>query len=330
MHDPAAMLASPDPAVSVVIPTYNQPAFLSETVAAVFAQTFEDFEVVVVNDGSTDDTATVLEGLRSRYGNRLRIIRQDNGGIGAARNRGIDEARGRYIALLDHDDLWQPTKLAVQLAFMEHHPECVASVVPFVIGTGLDLRTSGMAFDVAAIADAEGLVDRPLLRLSQNHGFMTTSSVLMFDRRRAAGLRYAERRGAVEDVPFYIKLLARGRFGVAGREALALYRVHAASGSSRPAYFYEGLRQLRDMDRRGGFAEFTGQERTDLDAYLAYLGRLATTNQVLLGARGAGARLYLSEFPHQLRHGRLKFLLAFPVLLLLPRKLLARRWRVQG
>lgn len=312
---------APSPTVSVVIPTYNQPALLRETVASVFVQTFEDYEVVLVDDGSTDQTPLVCSELQHRCGRRLRLISQPNGGIGAARNRGLDESRGKYIALLDHDDLWMPEKLAVQVAFMERHPECVASVVPFVHASGVELQRNGPAFDVSAVTDANGIVDRPLLRLSQNHGFMTTSSVLMFNRAAAGGLRYAERRGAVEDVPFYIKLMARGKFGIAGREALAVYREHAASGSSRPEYYFRGLQQLRAMDRAGEFSDFQGHQRSDLDAYLAYLGRLASMKQIMSGRRLDGIRLYRREFLQQLRHRRWKFLLSFPLLICLPLKL---------
>src|SRR4051794_18857373 len=116
------------PLVSVVVPTYNQPVLLLETLQSVFAQTFDDFEVIVVNDGSTDDTAARVEALAREepelVRGRLRLISQANQGIGAARNRGIDEARGKYVAMLDHDDLWLPEKLAAQVAFYERTPEC--------------------------------------------------------------------------------------------------------------------------------------------------------------------------------------------------------------
>jgi glycosyltransferase involved in cell wall biosynthesis len=108
------------PLVSVVIPTYNQPQLLLETLQSVFAQTLTDYEIVVVNDGSTDDT---LERLRP-VADRIRIISQENTGIGGARNRGIAESRGKYVALLDHDDLWMSEKLEEQAGYFEKHPEC--------------------------------------------------------------------------------------------------------------------------------------------------------------------------------------------------------------
>ena len=99
------------PLVSVIIPTYNGARFLAQTVESVLAQTYPNVEVLVVDDGSTDETPAVVSG----YGERVRYVRQVNSGTAAARNRGIARACGQYVALLDHDDLWLPHKLERQL-----------------------------------------------------------------------------------------------------------------------------------------------------------------------------------------------------------------------
>ena len=108
--------------VSTVIPTYNRAYCLGQAVDSVMAQTHRDVEVLVVDDGSTDRTETLI---RERYGldSRVRYIRQDNRGVSAARNRGLSEARGDFIALLDSDDLWKPWKLELQLACLRRFPE---------------------------------------------------------------------------------------------------------------------------------------------------------------------------------------------------------------
>jgi glycosyltransferase involved in cell wall biosynthesis len=109
------------PKVSVVIPVYNSLNYFPDTLASVLRQTFYDFEVVIVDDGSTDNTAEWADSVNDE---RIRIIRQPNQGTQAARNTGILAARGEYIALLDNDDLWEPTKLQKQVARLDADPLC--------------------------------------------------------------------------------------------------------------------------------------------------------------------------------------------------------------
>ncbi|HUU11831.1 MAG TPA: glycosyltransferase family A protein [Phycisphaerae bacterium] len=109
------------PTVSVVIPAYNVAATLARAVRSVTGQTSRPLEVFVVDDGSTDGTADVGRG----FGPPVRYIRQDNGGAGAARNRGVTEARGEWVAFLDADDWWEPEHLARQFDVVRRHPELV-------------------------------------------------------------------------------------------------------------------------------------------------------------------------------------------------------------
>ncbi|MBW1990739.1 MAG: glycosyltransferase family 2 protein [Deltaproteobacteria bacterium] len=105
--------------VSVIIPTWNRAGWVTEAVSSVLAQTFRDFELLVVDDGSDDDT---LEALAPFY-RRLKLLRRSRRrGVSAARNLGIAVARGQWLAFLDSDDLWLPDKLARQVAFLEEHP----------------------------------------------------------------------------------------------------------------------------------------------------------------------------------------------------------------
>lgn len=108
------------PLFSVVIPAYKCAAFIPLTLQSIYAQTEPDFEIVVVNDGSPDSTGEVLA---RETDPRLRIINQENGGECAARNRGVREARGKYVAFLDSDDAWLPDHLATARDFFEKHPE---------------------------------------------------------------------------------------------------------------------------------------------------------------------------------------------------------------
>lgn len=112
------MASSPPPRaplVSVVIPAYNCARFIGEALDSVFAQSYPALEVIVVDDGSTDDTCRVVEG----YRDRVTLIRQRNAGAAVARNEGIRRAGGEYVALLDADDLWLPGKLRLQIDHLE-------------------------------------------------------------------------------------------------------------------------------------------------------------------------------------------------------------------
>ena len=112
-------MVHPKPTVSVIIPTYNCEIYIAETLNSVLHQTFQDLELIVVDDGSTDRTRQIV----ASYGASVRLVTQANSGVCAARNRGIQEAAGRYLCLMDHDDYWFPDKLALQLEQMIRHPE---------------------------------------------------------------------------------------------------------------------------------------------------------------------------------------------------------------
>lgn len=103
------------PLVSIVIPTYNRASVIAHTIENVFAQSYRNTELIIVDDGSSDDTQAVLR----RFGDRIRLISQVNSGPAVARNRGADVARGDIIAFQDSDDLWKPTKIARQVALLE-------------------------------------------------------------------------------------------------------------------------------------------------------------------------------------------------------------------
>jgi glycosyltransferase involved in cell wall biosynthesis len=109
--------------ISIIIPTYNRARYVTEAVESVFAQTFKDYEVIVVDDGSTDNTQTVLEP----YMERIRYVWQKNRGVWAARNRGISEARGEFIAFLDSDDLWETAALETLLDTFQEEAVAVSA-----------------------------------------------------------------------------------------------------------------------------------------------------------------------------------------------------------
>ncbi len=118
---------SSKPLVSVIIPTYNRGWCLSEAIDSVLAQDFQDYELIVVDDGSTDNTREILNG----YEHEIIVLQQANKGVSAARNRGIAEAGGQLIAFLDSDDVWLPRKLSRQVDFFKLNPEAVITQTRF-------------------------------------------------------------------------------------------------------------------------------------------------------------------------------------------------------
>ena len=152
--------------ISIVIPLFNKENNIVATLETVLAQTFQDFEIVVVDDGSTDGSARAVCSVGD---DRIRLISQQNAGVSAARNRGVAEARGQYVAFLDADDLWAPDYLAEQHALAEKYPECgvfasnyefrdTAGVtrLPLVRGLAFGGQTDGRLdnyFEVAAVSD---------------------------------------------------------------------------------------------------------------------------------------------------------------------------------
>lgn len=113
--------------VTTILPVYNRAAMLRESAATVLAQTYRNLELIIVDDGSTDDTGTVADGLAAEHPDIVRVIHQRNAGVGPAREAGRQAARGEFIQHLDSDDLLYPRKFEMQVAGLQAHPECGAS-----------------------------------------------------------------------------------------------------------------------------------------------------------------------------------------------------------
>ncbi len=110
------------PTVSVIIPTYNHANYVAESIESVLSQTYKDYELIIVNDGSPDDTEEVLQPYIHR--GQIRYICQENQGQASARNRGLSECQGKYVAFLDDDDLWPMDKLQWQVEYLEANSQC--------------------------------------------------------------------------------------------------------------------------------------------------------------------------------------------------------------
>lgn len=107
--------------VSVIIPTYNRVKFLKEAISSILNQDYPNFELIVVDDGSIDESASIMDD----YDDRIKYIRISHQGVSIARNVGISQAQGELIAFLDSDDIWRPKKLSIQVEFFKHHPDAL-------------------------------------------------------------------------------------------------------------------------------------------------------------------------------------------------------------
>ncbi len=198
--------------VSAVIPCYRCAPTIRRAVESVASQTVKPLELILVNDGSADDTAAELRRLQSELGDWIRIVSlEKNRGPAGARNAGWDLARGKYVAFLDADDTWLPTKIERQLAFMEAHPEFVLS------GHRVTYGGPGQS-----AADPRHRIVSRLWVLLTNP--MVTPSFMI--RRTAAG-RFDESRRHMEDHQF-LQELVFSRAGVARLEE-TLARIHKAA-----------------------------------------------------------------------------------------------------
>jgi glycosyltransferase involved in cell wall biosynthesis len=165
------------PLVSIVIPAYNAAKFIGETIESALHQTYNNLEVIVVDDGSEDDTCSEV----IKNAGQVRLVRQKNAGPSAARNRGIREARGEYVALLDADDLWLPEKTTLQMKCLERYPEA-GLVFSDMIEFHDDKRESPTQFSMNGLNEAffghQELVPNPFYKLMQVN-FISTPSVLL-------------------------------------------------------------------------------------------------------------------------------------------------------
>ena len=228
-------------AVSVIIPAYNAAPFIAETIESVLAQSFRDFEIVVINDGSPDTPE--LERALAPYLDRIIYLTQPNAGPSRARNRGIGTARGEYVAFLDSDDIWMPTYLARQMQILSADP-----TIDLLYSNGVvigDVAYAGR--DLMSMAPSEG--DITFERVVSAECTVLTSCVVA--RRQSlvdAGL-FDERFRRSEDFHLWSRLSFRGGQIRFHREVLVRHRRRQGSLSHNQRAMWEGaIDALRDLD----------------------------------------------------------------------------------
>ncbi|WP_166832036.1 glycosyltransferase family 2 protein [Thalassoroseus pseudoceratinae] len=202
------------PTVSVVIPCYNAAPFLRETLDSALNQTHPPLEILVIDDGSTDDSAAIAES----YGGPVRVLRQPNQGESVARNWGIEEAKGDWIAFLDADDIWRSIKLQAQISL----------TAPGVVAVHTNLFNFGSSTGHSKIEQTPASERYRIENLATNNVFISPSAILV---RRNVCPRFPEWTCDAEDLLFCLELVQLGEIRLV-EDPLTGYRRHARSQSA--------------------------------------------------------------------------------------------------
>ncbi|MBP7736611.1 MAG: glycosyltransferase family 2 protein [Spirochaetes bacterium] len=204
--------------VSIVIPTYNRSNSIELAIKSALNQTYVHKEILVIDDGSTDDTKAVLEAYRSQ----VKYIYQENKGVSAARNTGINNASGEWIAFLDSDDEWNPNKLEIQMAFIDSHPHIVAHVTNAIF---IGKNYSFNYFDERRFLEKnleDSIIKRPLIACFTNW-FLVPTCMVKKSVLDQAGL-FNEKMAIFEDGDFFTRVSLCGEWGVSFEPLLIAYR----------------------------------------------------------------------------------------------------------
>ena len=266
----------PATTVSVVTPAFNAANYLAQTLESALAQTFTDFELLIVDDGSTDDTAAIAQAYAERDP-RVRVIRQPHRGIAAARNVAIAQARGRFLALLDSDDLWCPEYLAEQVGILQRHPDlAVLSANAINLGGAFDGQP---LFACSAQSHLRKVSLLTLVRDEQ------TISIFTLFRREVVDLigGFDETFRRCEDYDFWLRAAAAGCRIAVYPKPLGLYRRRPDSMSAREVLMLHAARTvLSKLRQRCGDRP---EVQASVDWQLARLAKrvmLATARELLV------------------------------------------------
>jgi GT2 family glycosyltransferase len=308
MSSAATANLNPMPLFSVVTPVFNRMELLRETLDSILRQRFTDFEILVVDDGSSDGSAAAARG----FGNKVRVLEQANGGPGVARNLGCHHARGRYVAFLDSDDLWFPWTLETFATLISRHqyPAILsARLVEFSDPAELaELKAGGIR--ACAFPDYYA---------SHGTGYFVGAgmAVLRRDAFLAAG-GFTDRRINAEDhdlilrmgtMPGFVQVLAPITLG---------WRRHSGSATRNVGRTFEGMCYLAEQERGGRYPGGCARalERRRI---LSSHARSASLECVSRGLRHEAWQLYRETLRWHLQLGRWKYLSGFPLKALMVR-----------
>lgn len=254
------------PLISVVVPAYNVEKTIKETIQSIQQQTFSDFELIVINDGSTDGTLDVLATIEEP---RMKIFSYENGGLPEARNRGIARSTGELITFIDADDLWTADKLELQLAALQNHPEAglVYSWTSF-------MDSEGKAFSKDSPVYYEGNI-YPILLVGN---FINSGSNVMLRRQaiESVGTFDASLR-SIEDWEYWLRVAAKWPFALVPKHQI-LYRQSSTSMASKVDVMEKYSLLVIDRAFQAAPAELQYLKKRSLANTYRYLARVCLTH----------------------------------------------------
>lgn len=290
------------PLVSVIIPAYDVAKFIGEALNSALAQSFTDYEVIVVNDGSPDTPE--LERTLAPYLPRIVYLKQENRGVSAARNTGIKAARGSLIAFLDGDDVWMPNYLEVQVKRIQADPS-IDVLYPNVLLFGDSSLEDGEEFMTACPSNGE-VTFEGLVRQDCN---VSNCSIARKETLVRAGM-FDESLRSVEDFDLWLRVIKGGGRIVYHRDVLARYRRRPGSLTADPIWLSEHiLTVLRKVKER---EDLTASERTAVDNRYEHFHALLHLHQgkhAFFSGDTAGAIKGLTEANRFFRNRKTSFTL---------------------
>ena len=311
-EDGVVRLDQRSPLVSVIVPAYDVTEFIGEALDSVLAQTFEDYEIIVINDGSPDTEA--LERALAPYMSRIVYIKQENRGVSAARNTGIKAARGSLLAFLDADDSWLPNYLEVQVARIQADPT-IDVLYPNVMLFG---GTSEPGEDFMTVCPSNG--DVTFERIVSQECNVSNCSIARRDTLIRAGL-FDESLRSVEDFDLWLRVIKHGGRIAYHRDVLARYRRRGGSLTADPICLGQNI--VRVMDKVKQTMELTPSERATVDLHQQRFNALLSFHEgkrAFFSGDTAGAIHGLTEANRFLRNRKITITLL--ILRIAPRLLL--------
>ncbi len=304
---PSGSNAEKSPIFSVIIPTFNQALYIERTLASVFSQTFTDFEVLVVDDGSTDDTVSIIE----RSGYPVRVLNQANLGPGIARNQGVSKAVGRYVAFLDGDDLWFPWTLKTFHDALVENSEC-----RWAIGKCIEFHEDD---ELKSVVSSQGLgssLNQPVpdfLATSRDYFEIYTGEFAILRETLNEVGGYEGGLMNLEDGDLYLRLGDGVRISSIKKPVVFAYRRRSGSTSGNLSYAIEACKRVLERESAGTYPG-GGARRLERMRIISRYVRPVAIRALREGALPSAWALYLGLLGGNLRLGRVRFLVAFPVL----------------